>query len=208
MKARMDYRATGGGPHSSPGGHTAPPQVLQRIRPRFSWRVFSCALLAGVLIGCFFGTLMASAVVVTGTSLVKRESADRLSAPAEVFTRDDEVVSVVPVSGAIAGDMLSWTFTGPDGSQWNNTKPLEPGESQGMFGVAMSTLSLRSAVGHWSVEVFYNKVRIDRRTFEVRPLTGLSFKAPFLGTGLVLMGALGLGVLILLITLIVRKKKG
>jgi hypothetical protein len=124
--------------------------------------------------------------------------------PTSEFTSDDIVVSEVHLKDAREGDRIEWVYTGPQGTTWNKSQTLNPGQST----AARATLDLdlfplRESVGSWTVDLFLNGEPQDRMTFTVEPLTGFTWWGPFLGGFLLVLCVLG----VVVVLLVCKKKK-
>lgn len=150
-----------------------------------------------VLVLVLLWSAPASAVVLEGNVLGRASGSDQRIEPASEFTRDDVVMSEVSLRDAGEGDLLQWTFTGPQGMTYNETRTLTPGQSVARAKLDLSLLSTNEAVGSWTLDLSLNEEPADQVNFTVEPLTGLVWWGPFVGVGLLVLFVVILGVLVI-----------
>lgn len=128
------------------------------------------------------------------------------------LTRDDMISSKVLLSATVEGDLLEWSFTGPQGRVYTDSRVLSSGQNWVQAELDLSQLPSNETVGTWTLELFLNGIPQERQPFTVEPLTGLSWWGPFAGFGVlvfvvVIVGALiGVG-LVVLIRVLKRNKE-
>ncbi len=152
-----------------------------------------------------------SAVILEGQVLGRASGPDLTIDPTLEFTRDDIVRSEVSLRDTREGDYLQWTFTGPQGLMYNETRTLTPGQGTARATLDLSLLTTNEAVGSWTLDLSLNGAPADRQNFTVEPLTGLVWWGPFVGAGLLVLSVVILGVLVfagvLIIQRVFRRKK-
>lgn len=152
-----------------------------------------------------------SAAILEGQVLGRASGPDLTIEPTLEFTRDDIVMSEVSLRDTSEGDHLQWTFTGPQGMIYNETRTLTPGQSVARAKLDLSLLSTNEAVGSWTLDLSLNGVPADRQNFTAEPLTGLVWWGPFVGAGLLVLSVVILGVLVfagvVIIQRVFRRKK-
>lgn len=152
-----------------------------------------------------------SAVTLEGQVLGRASGADLTIEPTLEFARDDIVMSEVSLRDTGEGDLLQWTFTGPQGMKYYENRTLTPGHGMARAKLDLGLLSTKEAVGSWSLDFSLNEVPADRQNFTVEPLTGLVWWGPFVGLGLLLLSVVILGVLVfagvVVIKQVFRRKK-
>jgi hypothetical protein len=164
-----------------------------------------------VLVLVLLWSVPVSAAILEGQVLGCAGGADLTIEPTLGFTRDDIVRSEVSLRDTREGDFLQWTFTGPQGMTYNESRTLTPGQSTARAKLDLSLLTTNEAVGSWTLDLSLNGVPADRQNFTVEPLTGLVWWAPFVGAGLLVLSVVILGVLVfagvVIIQRVFRRKK-
>jgi hypothetical protein len=150
-----------------------------------------------VLVLVLLWSAPASAVVLEGNVLGRASGSDQRIEPASEFTRGDVVMSEVSLRDTGEGDYLQWTFTGPQGMTYNETRTLTPGQSVARAKLDLSLLSTNEAVGSWTLDLSLNEEPADQVNFTVEPLTGLVWWGPFVGVGLLVLFVVILGGLVI-----------
>jgi len=197
-----EYRS----PRSDPKRVIAPRYGCKRTFPR-QYPFPAVVLTAVALLLVIMATPPVSAVTLDHHILGRASDSDPVIEPTFAFTTDDTVISEVHLKDAREGDRIEWVYTGPQGTMWNKSQTLNPGQNttaRATLGLAL--LPLRERVGSWTVDVFLNGEPQDRVTFTVEPLTGLTWWGPFLGSFLVILGVLGV-VTVVVVLLAAKKKK-
>jgi hypothetical protein len=133
--------------------------------------------------------------------------------PTFVLVRDDMVASKVSLSATEEGDLLEWTFSGPQGRTYTDSHILSSGQDWAQTELDLSLLPSEDVIGTWTLDLSLNGVQQEQQTFTVEPLTGLVWWGPFVGLGVLLVVVLVVGVLVIggivvLIGVLRRKKEG
>jgi len=178
-----------GSPWCTPERVVAPRYRCRRILPL---RPFIVTVLVLVLLW----SAPVSAAVLEGHVLGRAGGPDLPIEPALEFTRDDTVFSEVTLENTGDGDHLLWSFTGPQGMKYNESRTLTSGQGMARAKLDLSLLQSNEAVGSWTLDLFLNEEPADRQNFTVEPLTGLVWWAPFVGAGVLFVIVVILGVLV------------
>lgn len=201
MKPR-EYRST----RSDSKRAIAPRYGCKRTFPR-QYPFPAVVLIAVALLLVIMATPPVSAVTLDHHILGRASDSDPGIEPTSEFTTDDTVISEVHLKDEREGDLIEWVYTGPQGTMWNKSQTFNPGQSTtARATLDLDLLPLREIVGSWTVDLVLNGEPQDRVTFTVKPLTGLTWWGPYLGSFLVILGVLGV-VIVVVILLAVKKKK-